>query len=43
MPSGLAASAASIVLMGFIVLVSNIQIGLLLVNPWPVFGSTAVP
>jgi hypothetical protein len=31
------------VLMSFIVLVSNIEMGLLLVKPWPDFGSTAAP
>ena len=37
MPSGCAAPA-SMVLMSFIVFVSNIEIGLLLVKPWPDFG-----
>src|SRR5262249_33950087 len=42
MPSG-AASPTSMVLINFIVLVSNMDTGLLLVKPWPDFGSTAVP
>ena len=42
MPSGCAAPT-SIVLISFIVLVSNIEPGLLLVKPWPDFGSTAAP
>ena len=42
MPSGCAVPT-SIVLINFIVLVSNIETGLLLVKPWPDFGSTAAP
>ena len=42
MPSGCAAPT-SIVLITVIVLVSNIETGLLLENPWPDFGSTATP
>src|SRR5947208_16597283 len=42
MPSG-AAAPTSIVLIGFIVFVSNIETGLLLVKPWPDLGSTAAP
>ncbi len=42
MPSGCAAPT-SMVLISFIVFVSNMETGLLLVKPWPDFGSTAVP
>src|SRR5258708_1070121 len=42
MPSGCAAPT-SIFLITVIVLVSNIETGLLLENPWPDFGSTATP
>ena len=42
MPSGCAAPG-SMVLMSVMVFVSNIETGLLLVKPWPDFGSTAVP
>src|SRR6266581_3239763 len=43
MPSGAAPGPTSMVLINFIVLVSNIDGGLLLVKPWPDFGSTAAP
>src|SRR5580765_8142686 len=44
MPSGWKVGGlTSIVLINFIVLVSNIDIGLLLVKPWPDFGSTTAP
>jgi hypothetical protein len=43
MPSGCEAGLTSIVLISFIAFVSNIDTGLLLVKPWPDFGSTAVP
>src|SRR6266446_2877510 len=42
MPSGWAAPT-SMVLMSVSVFVSNIETGLLLVKPWPDFGSTAAP